>query len=419
MARIAALVLVCGALVLGSALTVAQVGATTPSVVPTANCGPGPDTVPPQVIALRLNPDKVSVSQHSATVDVVAHAVDTMASQGGQAVPGSGVRQLQISLEGDRYAVEDADLHLSSGSAQNGVWRGRITIGRDEDASTWEVDQVIAVDAAGNSVVYPSSGGTHPIDPNDAIIQPHWEHSLIVSGRRRPETPVRLVAFHMSRLAVDTVREPEVLTVSARLAGPIEPRRTLGVGFDSAHTAVEFGAWLTHRSGENYTATIRVPRWLGDGKFHPSVFAYYFWDDFDARNVRGVKIQQSLTVTSRRDTTAPKLVGLTVTPTTVDTSQHRERISITARLVDRASGTTNGAYIYLHGHGGSTIVNLHKRQRRYLGRKRMGASMRRVRDMADRGRSAHRPQWQHAVLLATATARSRLPEHVRSDVQNW
>jgi hypothetical protein len=155
MARIAALVLVCGALVLGSALTVAQVGATTPSVVPTTNCGPGPDTVPPQVIALRLNPDKVSVSQHSATVDVVAHAVDTMASQGGQAVPGSGVRQLQISLEGDRYAVEDADLHLSSGSAQNGVWRGRITIGRNEDASTWDVDQVIAVDAAGNSVVYP------------------------------------------------------------------------------------------------------------------------------------------------------------------------------------------------------------------------------------------------------------------------
>jgi hypothetical protein len=146
-----------------------------------------------------------------------------------------------------------------------------------------------------------------------------------------------------------------------RLSGPIEPRHTVGVAFDRPRSTIEFSSWLHHQTGHRYTATVRVPRWVGDGTFHPSVFADYFWDSFDSRTVRGAKVRQSLAVTSEQDATSPKLVGLAVTPTTIDTSQQRERIHVSASLLDSGSGVASGGYFFLHGPGGSTVIDLHKR----------------------------------------------------------
>jgi hypothetical protein len=360
-ARVAALLVGCAALALGSVVTVPSVGATASSRFwRTSDCAPGADTVAPQVIALHLNPRSVSVRRGAATVHVSARVVDTMASSNGHAVPGTGARRVHIVVEGGRYALEQAALRLASGSAQDGVWRGKFTIGRNEDPSTWDVAQVSAVDAAGNGVVYPSFGGTKPTSPNDAIVQPHWAHSFTVSGHRRPERRVRLAAFSMTSRTVDTVHTSARVTVSVRLKGPIEPRHTVSVGFDRPHSTVEFSSWLHHRTGEHYAATVRVPRWVGNGHFHPWVDANYFWDSYDSRTVRGVKPRQSLNVTSRRDVTGPKLVGLTVTPTTIDTSRHRERIRIAASIVDTQSGLVSGGYFALEGRTGSAVVTLHK-----------------------------------------------------------
>jgi hypothetical protein len=189
-----------GALVLGSTLTVSAVGATAATTSsPTLRCGPGADTVAPQVVRLRLNPRAMAVRHGAATVHVSARVVDTMAGSAGTAVPGSGTRRVHIVVEGERYALEETSLRLASGSPQDGVWRGKLTIGKNEDPSTWDVAQVTAVDVAGNDVVYPGFGGTKATSPNDAIIQPHWDPSITVSGHRRTERRVELARLHMSR----------------------------------------------------------------------------------------------------------------------------------------------------------------------------------------------------------------------------
>jgi hypothetical protein len=361
-AKVGAVIVGCGALVLGSTLTVPPVGATAAtSSSPTLGCAPRSDTVAPQVVGLRLNPRAVAVRYGSATVRVSARVVDTMAGSAGQAVPGSGARRVHIVVEGERYALEETSLRLVSGSAQDGVWRGRLTIAKNEDPSTWDVAQVTAVDVAGNAAVYPGFGGTKATSPNDTKIQPHWDDSFTVSGHRRPERRVLLAAFRMTPRAVDTVHAPAHVTVSVRLSGPIEPRHTVGVVFDSPHSTIEFSSWLHHRTGRHYTARVRVPRWVGDGEFHPSVFANYFWDSFDSGIVHGEKPRESLQVISQRDATSPKLVGLTVTPTAIDTSRHRERIHVSASLLDSESGVASGGYFLLHGRGGSTVIDLHKR----------------------------------------------------------
>jgi hypothetical protein len=359
----------CVALAAGSLLTLPSAGAVAP-LAAAANCGPPADTVAPRVISLHLSPHTVSVQRRATVVHVTAHVTDTMAGADGTAVPGSGARKVGVDLFGARYALEEGALHLASGTPQDGIWRGRVRIHKHEDASTWDVGAVTAKDVAGNETNYSGLAGSRASEPNDITIQAGWDKSFVVHGTPRHETRVHLKSFSVHPSIVDATRAPTHLTVSARIGGPMEPRRTLSVGFDRPGSSGEFGAWLRHRKGELYTARVTVPRWIGSGVFRPSIDANYFWDSFDGRTVHGRRITARVHVTAADDTTAPTLTAVSLTPQQVDTTARRERVTVTASLQDAQSGVAPGsAFVLQAARGGQVVVlDLHRQGSVWVGR---------------------------------------------------
>jgi hypothetical protein len=374
-ARARSVVIGCAALLLTSLLTSTPVGAAPPRGELTKNCTTPADTVPPTVTSLHLSPRTVSVRQGPAVIHVTAHVNDTMSSATGTDVPGSGVRKVTVDLWGQRYALEFGNLHLASGTADNGVWRGRVDIAEGEDPSTWYVGNVEAVDAAGNTRYYGGDGGTRPIEPDDTSLQPGWDTTFVVQGAPRPETLARLASLTVHPRVINTTTTASRMSVTAHIRGPIEPPRTLAVAFLQSRSDIELGAWLTHRHGNVYSATVTIPRWLGTHRFRSTVYANYFWDDYDSRIVRGNAVRPTIHVTSELDASAPRLDALTVTPHRIDTTQQRQRITVTASITDAQSGVANvpglddGEVIDLQGShfGDYGEVNLHRSGNRWIG----------------------------------------------------
>jgi hypothetical protein len=320
-------------------------------------CAPPPDTVPPAISTLTLSSQTVDVSSGPQSVTVTVHATDTSAN--GTA---SGVQRVFVDLSGPRDGAF-ARLKLASGTTTDGTWTGTLTIPSDARSGTWLVRDVSIQDAAGNEQSYSQYAAT-PQSPYDPRLQSGWQTELTVTGTQPPPPTVtagRLSDFEISPAEVDTTHASAVVQLSARFSGR-QPRVASVDLAQGRPGAVPFGrSARLHRSGREWTAQLRIPRWLGDHILKADLFAGFPRHDrpavrrYDAGALRRLGFASQIAVTSGVDTAKPSLTSLALTPTQIDTTGGPEQLTVTATATDALSGVRRVvANLFIrHGSGGA------------------------------------------------------------------
>jgi hypothetical protein len=306
-------------------------------------CAPPADTVPPQVTGLTVSTQTVDLNSGSRTVTITADASDT--SGNGAA---SGVKSIFVFLRGARE-FNNAKLTLASGTAASGTWTGTFTVPKTGRAGTLSVESVEAQDAAHNFQDYSMYGKT-PQSPTDVSLQAGWDTSITITGTP-PAPPKRVAAgkltsFGFTPAAVNSTAAVRKVHVTAAFSSP-QPSRA-GVDFVTVSgRGREFDGKITHASGDQWTGTVRIPRWVGDINLRAQLFAGY--PAKDAPRFRNVNADQlelrhfptKLAVTSGVDKTPPVLKTLSFSPSSVNTTTGKQTVTVTATASDALSGVRN------------------------------------------------------------------------------
>jgi hypothetical protein len=306
-------------------------------------CAPPADTVPPQISSVTFSRQSVDLTTGPRTVTVTADATD---SSGNGAA--SGVKRISVFLTGPR-ADADARLSLSSGSAADGVWTGKLTIPKNARAGTFTLRQVTAQDAAGNFQAY-SNDDSHADSPTDISVQPGWDTTITATGTGTPPPkPVKagtLTAFNFTPRAVNTTHAAKTVHVTATFSAPRPTRiflffaRTSGKGHSFFQEKVPF----THTTGGHWAGHFLVHRWLGDSKARPQFFADFGanvkprFRNLSESTLHALHAPTVLTITSGVDRTKPVLKTLSFSPSSVNTVSGAQTVTVTATASDALSG---------------------------------------------------------------------------------
>jgi hypothetical protein len=333
---------------LGSAACVIALAALTPVVsvagpaAASANlCHPRADTVAPQITNVTFSTASVDVSNGPATITVTANAVDTSATG-----PGSGIRRMNVFVSGPRGGL-GTSLTLSSGTADNGVWTGTLTVPVTAASGSWTLRQAFAEDRAHNEQDY-DSFSAHAQSPTDIRLQAGWDQSFTVTGTAPPPPPTktagRLTGFTMSPLAVNTTHAAKKVHLTATFSGRQPVRASVYLASQARGGRFFKGVPLKPVGNHVWRGHFIVTRWVGDGKAQAQLDAQY------AANVRPrsryVSSEQlaarhfpsTVTITSDVDATKPVLQTLAISPGSVDTTGGPIPVTVTATASDTQSG---------------------------------------------------------------------------------
>jgi hypothetical protein len=309
---------------------------TAPAAAAVNLCGHPHDAVPPQISSLTFSTETVDTSNGPQRVRLSAAASDT-ANVGA----GSGVKAITAYLTGPHRYL-DVNLHLATGSADNGVWTGVVTFSQKNWPGTYTLQDLSAVDTTGNYQDYPNYGST-AVGPDAISLQSGWDSVITVTG----PTPTKqqhhyraagvLSHLGLSATSVNTTKSSKRVIVTARLTGT-QPSRVyafLGEDRGKTHGYVALRARLT-RAGHQWRGHFVVPRWLGDATPQLSVevdFGRYVrpgYREYDTDKLKLLGFVSSLAITSGVDTVPPQLTHLTVTPGSVDTTTGAQTVTVTA-----------------------------------------------------------------------------------------
>lgn len=109
------------------------------------------DTTSPTLTSFSFSPTAINVSGGPQTVTFDIGAADSPAGLQFQPDPFcNGVVSLRSPSFRQSHFQYDCNFSLISGTSQNGVWRGAITLPRYSEAGTWKIAYVNIRDAAGN-----------------------------------------------------------------------------------------------------------------------------------------------------------------------------------------------------------------------------------------------------------------------------
>jgi hypothetical protein len=169
----------------------------------------------PIATAVSLSPRPVDVRRSARRVRVAVEARDAL----------SGVTAVQLSLTRDDasvFAIHQAELHLVTGSAHAGRWRGQVDLPRFSRRGLWVVD-VSLVDRTGHSRTYRSNfAGTVPNPPGLRSLR-------VISHRDR--MPPEVGSVTASASGIDLRSAARTVTIQARI-------RDAGSGVASASAAI-------------------------------------------------------------------------------------------------------------------------------------------------------------------------------------
>lgn len=305
-------------------------------------CSPLADTVPPQVSQVAFNRQTVDLDSGSRRVTVTADATDTSGNGAG-----SGITQLDVYVSGPHAGV-NPKMSLASGTSTDGVWKGSFTVPKDGRAGTWSLMSVTAQDADHNYENY-QHYGTHVQSPTDIALQPGWDTSFTVTGTGTPPPKKQkagtITGFSFTPQAVDTTHVKKTVHISATFSAP-EPKR-VDLNFVRRVGNGRYflkGTALKRTNGTRWSGHISVPRWVGNDKLEPSLYAIYPTTltprerNFSSAALRKRHFTSVLTVHSGTDNTKPKLRTLSFSPPSVDTTTGAETVTVTATASDTHSG---------------------------------------------------------------------------------
>lgn len=316
--------------------------ATTPNL-----CGHPADTVPPQISSVTFSSLTADTSNGTTSVTVTADASDTAT-----AGAGSGVAHVDAYLSGPHHSFVLVRFHRGSGTSDAGVWTGKAVFTQADWPGAYALYDVSINDAAGNYQDYPGYS-TSAASPTAISLQAGWDTQLTLTGptptkTTRPTVPAgRLTTFAVSPSAVDTTTSTKRVVVRARFSGH-QPHHVfvyLNRAPESGrnHRFIELHSRL-RRTAHGWRGHLTAPRWVGNITLLANVDASFGRDrkpsyrNYSTSQLKLDGLTSTMTITSNLDNRAPRLTGLTFTPTSVDTHTGAQTVAVTASATDAVSG---------------------------------------------------------------------------------
>jgi hypothetical protein len=286
------------------------------------------DSSPPVLAGLTISPTTMDTSSGPQRVTVDVHATDEIA----------GVRSAAISVVGPGGATIDSFSYSQiAGNSNNGVWRIAFTVPRYAPQGTWRIGHIQIEDRAGNELRANTVNGKLLGLP-----------ATFEQAGPGDDTAPQLTSFSLSPASVDTSGGPQQITVNVDATDDVSGIREvqLAIGAPNLSNPIN-GFDTTQTSGDansgSWTITFDVPQYSPQGLWHVGV--RLLDNAGNAREIYGTSgtilgVPNTFQQTGAGDSEAPKILGLSISPTTIDTSSAPRLVTLNIHATDLAGVQT-------------------------------------------------------------------------------
>jgi hypothetical protein len=288
------------------------------------------------------------------------------------AAPSARVNQVReatsvhVDLDGPRTRVHREVLTPAGGTPTSRVWRTTVTFPRTTVGGTWRITAVGVAGPAASRFYYPGSARA-----TSAVVQRDLSATFTVRGSPRDNPlprdrsgPPRLVAFTLSREAVDTSTHAAVVRVTSTYSGqrPTSVRtrflpRTLGAGHAVSVTE-------KRRSHNTWSGLVTFYRGITPGDWLATTQGVFIGQTSQSEVV-SVQPKQLLrhhfpagiAVAGVRDTSPPTLAALSIRPAAINVAAGSRTVTVRAVASDSLSGATFVEITFTHKRSRTRVTN--------------------------------------------------------------
>ena len=292
------------------------------------------DAAAPELVSLSASPSSVDVSDGPADIAFTAHITDDVTGP----EPGYHTSVVATSPTG---ATQYTYLNQTSGTATDGVYTGTFTVPQTADPGDWQLRFNTTDDAGHYMTVNTTTLASRGLPDHVTIANEHPDLSA-------PE----LVSLSASPSSVDVSDGPADIAFTAHITDDVtgpEPGYHTSVVATSPTGATQY-TYLNRTSGTAtdgvYTGTFTVPQTADPGdwqlRFNTTDDAgHYMTVNTTTLASRG--LPDHVTIANEHpDLSAPELVSLSASPSSVDVSDGPADIAFTAHITDDVTGPEPG-----------------------------------------------------------------------------
>ncbi len=284
------------------------------------------DITAPNVAGLTVSPASVDTSSGSRTVTVAVHATDDL----------SGVAAVQVSLsDGTRWFSAPAQIEPSD-SGLDGTWTAVVTLPANAPPGSYRLS-VSAIDGIGNAHTYTA-----------ADLEAMGLASSVTQTGAGDTTPPGVLGVTISPPSVSTCEAAQTVTVDVHASDGVSgvaSVRALLSGPGGRQIAAD-AAPLPGGSSqdEHWSAALTLPAHARQGAWSLSLQAVDVAGNpiyLSSDQLAGLGFDGAVQQTCAGDVTAPQVAGVTISPTSVDTSTGAQTVTVDVHATDDISGVAS------------------------------------------------------------------------------
>jgi hypothetical protein len=278
------------------------------------------DETPPNLTSLSISPSSVDTSASAETVDVDMHATDNL----------SGVSAIQVNLSnGSRWI--SAPAQLTTGTRLHGTWDAVLTLPKGSAEGSYPLS-VSVIDNVGNHHTYSSQE-----------LETLGFPSAVAETGAGDTTPPQLSGVTATPASVSTCTSAQGTTIG------VQASDSSGVGFVTAYLTGPGGqsrsapATLDEGSATSghWSASLTLPEHSQQGVWSISIQAGDTTGNSTYISSAQLAVDgftSAVQQTCAGDTSPPQIIGVMLTPETVDTSGGSRSVVVDVHATDNLSG---------------------------------------------------------------------------------
>jgi hypothetical protein len=286
---------------------------------------------PPALGSFSISPASVNITSSAGNVTVSAEITSAV-----------GVSSASVGFESPHLNQSTGQVSLSkiSGTANKGIWEASVPIKQYSNTGTWHVTSVNLADTEGNQA---RISGTQ-------LHEKTFPSTVVVEGTEDNEVPV-VTALSFTPKIIDTSSAPATVTVKATITDNLSGLASASIGFRSPDGRFTTGhTTLIKTSGTatngTYEGVVNFPRYVERGIWNVSTFnlvdnvgneSVLVPGHLEVKGFPGAVVVEGAV----EDAEPPSVTGLTITPSSVNTTAAPQTVTVKGTLTDNLSGVAS------------------------------------------------------------------------------
>jgi IPT/TIG domain/Bacterial Ig-like domain len=305
------------------------------------------DNEPPALSAMSVSPTSVNTTASSQVVTVTAHITDNLS--------GLAAASIVFKSPNGQRTTEKTSFSKVSGTATNGTYEAKVTFKRFIAPGPWKVSSLRMEDNVGNEITLTARR-----------LQAKGFTETVQVESIEDEAPPALAGLSITPSSVNVASSSQTVTVSANITDDLSGVASASVVFESPNgKQVTAGGEFSKVSGTEtngiYESVITFNQFIQSGTWR--VRAVSLRDNvgneatLSATQLEAKGFPATVKVSSSDDSEAPALAGLTISPSSVNTTSSSESVTVTAEITDNLSGFDHGSVVF-ESPSGKVITNI-------------------------------------------------------------